>query len=487
MSICNRIEAMLDAAIATKKTKPIVSASVWRYEQGIKLKSIGCAIGVWAFCNHDEDHNDAELQAAVEDLRDAVHLEPQQANEVWQSGRAMLLALEIDRRVKLGSPVKDEEGFMWDCCRDLYIEALARIRYFNPGLGSALDEAAGARFFRSSDFHWGMSHELCRLHGGDRRRDCLWVCIGGECGTFQAQKRGCEMSVVESVEDREKWLADRRTAIGASDVAAIVGVSPYQNGWEVWADKRGLLEPFDNPSTEAGRMLEPVVLSYAEKELGALLRNVRIKHGGLPLAATCDAIVESTGLPVEAKTTGICGPVVGDWGDELTDQVPDYYLVQVHAQLMCTGAELGYLFALLPGRGFCQFHVRADRKLHDHLGNLLNDWWDRHVIKGFEPSLKDAPNLEVVRRLKKTPGKVIEATEAIKQYHRLREQYKETEREAKKLAEECESRLLIEMGDAEAVDFGDGKTLTYLPTSRKGYTVEPCTYRQLRMKGKGKS
>lgn len=298
------------------------------------------------------------------------------------------------------------------------------------------------------------------------------------------------MSVTEQVAevepfDREAWLAERRKAIGASEVSSILGLNPYGTGWEVAADKRGLLEPFENKATGAGKVLEVAVLDHAESVLGTLKRNVRIKHESLPLASTCDAMVAFGGEPVEAKTTGIVGPIVGQWGDALTDQLPDYYLVQVHTQLMCTGKELGYLFALLPGRGFVEYHIEANPKLHEYIGNVCADWWEKYIVLGHDVPMTVKPALEVVKRLRKTPNKVIEASPAFEEMLTLREAAKECEKQAKSQVEEIEAKLLIMLGDAEAANLSDGRQFTYLERNRKGFTVQPSTYRQIAIK-KGK-
>ena len=36
----------------------------------------------------------------------------------------------------------------------------------------------------------------------------------------------------------------RAMTIGSSDAAAILGLNPYQNAYGVWAEKRGMVEPF---------------------------------------------------------------------------------------------------------------------------------------------------------------------------------------------------------------------------------------------------
>lgn len=291
------------------------------------------------------------------------------------------------------------------------------------------------------------------------------------------------MSTAQLHTNRDQWLADRREAIGASEVAAVLGISPWATPWEIWSDKVGKLEPWDgNKHTRAGISFEKAVLDEAEKELGELERDIRIKAVGLPLAATCDAIVVDGGSPVEAKTTGITGRVFGDWGEALTDEVPTYYLTQVHAQLICTGAEIGYLFALIAGRGVVQFNIERNEKLNEIIGNTITDWWQRHIVGGREPSLAALPALDVVKRLKKQPNKTVSLSAQAMALVEAREAAKAREKEASSSVKEIETKLLLELDDAESGFLPDGRELTHFETSRKGYTVAPTTYRTLRVR-----
>jgi predicted phage-related endonuclease len=152
---------------------------------------------------------------------------------------------------------------------------------------------------------------------------------------------------------------------------------------------------------------------------------------------------------------------------------------------MCTGTDLGYLFALLPGRGFVEFQVEANDKLHEHIGNVCSDWWERHIVQGHDVPMTVKPALEVVKRLRKTPNKVIEADSAFEDLLTLRQAAKECEKQAKSQVEEIESKLLVKLGDAEAANLSDGRQFTYLETKRKSYTVAETSYRTIRIK-KGK-
>ncbi len=288
-------------------------------------------------------------------------------------------------------------------------------------------------------------------------------------------------TTVTNVTDRELWLAERRNAIGASEVAAVLGLSKWATPWEIWAEKTGRIDPWSgSKATQAGQLLENAVLDYASDALSSpLKRQVRVVADGIPLAATCDAITHS-GQPVEAKTTGIVGPIYGEWGDELTDEVPDQYLIQVHAQIICTKAELGYLFALIPGRGIVQYQFIRNDRMVDTLRERLTDWWDTHIVRGLEPPKTPMPQLDVIKRLRKEAGKVIQASPQLVALLEHREQAKAKLASIAKEVEEVEAELLMELGDAEVAELPDGRRLTYLQSERKGYTVEPCKYRTLR-------
>jgi putative phage-type endonuclease len=289
-------------------------------------------------------------------------------------------------------------------------------------------------------------------------------------------------AVIAATTDRATWLETRRSAIGASDVAAILGVSPWASAWDVWAEKTGRLEPWaGNEATRLGQYFESAILDYADAEFGEIVRGERFVHDSLPIAATLDARIVSSNRPIEAKTSGLAGPTYGDWGAPGTDEVPDYYLCQVHTQLLVTEADLGYLLALLPGRGIVQYEVQRSEKLQRQLGEVLAKWWDRHIVNDIEPSREKA-SLEIVKRLKRVPSKSIELSQLSDELAHELHRIKTEEKILKEEREEIESRLLASLGDAEEGVTEGGLTITYFQQTRKAYQVNESTYRVLRVK-----
>lgn len=287
------------------------------------------------------------------------------------------------------------------------------------------------------------------------------------------------------VDKRAEWLKSRKDSLGATDVAAIMGISPFAGPWDVWADKTNRLDDWDgNSATRAGKAFEPAVLDHAEAELGPLRRDIRIKHPTLPMAATLDAQLIEALYPVEAKTTGIVGPVYGRWGDAMTDEFPDHYLVQVHAQLTVTGADLAYLFALIAGRGVVQFQVRRSESLCKKIGDVCSEWWEKHIVGDREPSIDQfPPALDVVKRLRRVPSKQTTFGPVVTALVKRRDRVNKAKLDIEKRVKELDAKILVALGDAESAILDGGGELTYYETEKKGFYVNPTKYRTLRIKG----
>jgi putative phage-type endonuclease len=203
-------------------------------------------------------------------------------------------------------------------------------------------------------------------------------------------------------EQRER----RRKHIGASDVAAILGFSPWTTPGDVWLSK---VEGIDKQLDEAmslGNDLEPVILNSAERTLQVPLeRDVELYTEGELLGANLDGRTPA-GEPVEAKTAGILGPNrrYAEWGEEWSADIPKHYYLQIQAQMLVCGAERGFLPAMIGGRGIVMYHVPAHEQLHRVIRERCEAWWTKYVDRKTPPP--EAPTLEIVKRIP-----IIEETE----------------------------------------------------------------------------
>ncbi len=180
----------------------------------------------------------------------------------------------------------------------------------------------------------------------------------------------------------EKQRESRKAYLGSSDVAAILGLDPWRNAYDVWLDKTGKVDDKkENEAMQAGTMFEEGVLHWAERELGAIITE---ENGeaifrsaiGFPIGSHIDGLVKSNGEPVEAKTAGLFGPLVEDWGEEGTDQLPDRIIIQDHVHMLCTEKEICHTPVFLGGKGFLMFRVNLDIEIMDIIRDKSMDFWE---------------------------------------------------------------------------------------------------------------
>jgi len=284
----------------------------------------------------------------------------------------------------------------------------------------------------------------------------------------------------------------RMSCIGSSDAAAVLGLSPYQNQYSVWAEKRGMTEPFrGNEATDLGEQLEDSLVQWSltQAAIAGVEHDVRLLHPEYPfLAANLDArgqLPEGRFCSIEAKTAGLTGPLSDEWGEEWTDQIPMHYSVQCHFQMMCGGPD--YPFALVPallgGRGRCIFKVERNEETIRLMLPKLLEFYQKNVVGGVAPVNVPCPP-EIAKRMRRQPNKIVTVSDG------LLEAWEHAKLEAKiatDAADEAKGLVLAALGDAECGETADGRKVTYYETSRKSYVVAECSYRTLRLAGTGTS
>ena len=81
-----------------------------------------------------------------------------------------------------------------------------------------------------------------------------------------------EPKVLVSTENltEQEWLAYRRQGIGGSDVAAILGISPFRTARDLYDDKLNIASAVDDAGNwvalEMGHLLEPLVAKFTDAE-----------------------------------------------------------------------------------------------------------------------------------------------------------------------------------------------------------------------------
>jgi putative phage-type endonuclease len=156
--------------------------------------------------------------------------------------------------------------------------------------------------------------------------------------------------------NREEWLKDRQSGIGASEAAAIVGASPYQTNidlWEIKTGKRGHDDISDKECVQYGIAAEPMLrqlfaIDYPQYEVIYNEFDIVRNKDHMFILATLDGrlIRKDTLLPgiLEIKTADIQN--AGQWG-KWDGRIPGNYYIQVLHQMLATGWEYAVLKAQL--------------------------------------------------------------------------------------------------------------------------------------------
>lgn len=177
-----------------------------------------------------------------------------------------------------------------------------------------------------------------------------------------------------------EWYEARRTGVTSTDIAAILGVSPYSSEGDIARGKLyGEEEPTD-PGTvrrlRVGRAVEAVIRAEDEAEHGIRLRAVRrlVIHPTIPWAMTSldfERVGEKT--IVEAKSSRS-----RDWDDGL----PDHVEVQVRWQMGVAGYPRAHIAVLRFGSDLACFDVDHDPSVFEGLIAIAEDFRTRLAAGG---------------------------------------------------------------------------------------------------------
>jgi predicted phage-related endonuclease len=274
-----------------------------------------------------------------------------------------------------------------------------------------------------------------------------------------------------------KQRAERHQYLGATDIAALLGV-PYdgrKNAYDVWLEKTQRIEPEDREPEHqrAGNLFESGVLAFAQEELGELVTDedqLEVPWIGFPVVVHLDSYLKATREPVDAKAIGIYGPSPHEWGMPGTDQVPDYVLVQMHAQMGATNTERAYVAAFIGFSGFRIYIIEKDETIFQEIMDVSVDFWDNYVTADMPPPTI-VPSLGFAKRIKRKEAKTVEIEEQLVTNWL---NAKESLKVATEITDSAAAEILAELGDAEVgkcvVTTYDGNDVV-LSKVETGYSV----------------
>lgn len=200
------------------------------------------------------------------------------------------------------------------------------------------------------------------------------------------------------VHDSPEWHAARASGIGASEIAAVVNLSPYESPFSLWHRKAGLIgPPAVNDEMRWGHYLEPAIAKrYADGHSWLRVRRTgtwrsrmrpwqlanpdRLVSGLVRLEDGSE--VRWRNIPLEIKWS----PNGDGWSREL-EGIPVYYRCQLQWQMDVMGADFGILAALV-GSDYREYHIIYDPTDVELLRKAGQEFMDS-LAAGEAPDIDD--------------------------------------------------------------------------------------------------
>jgi putative phage-type endonuclease len=253
------------------------------------------------------------------------------------------------------------------------------------------------------------------------------------------------------------WHAERNTRIGGSTIGVLLGLSPWESPYSLWAKYTGLIpNGGDDPSPRLriGRRMESVIAAEFHDETGlwiagehAMLRHPeRAEFGcevdGFVVESPQSDITDALGV-FEAKTDSRFG-----W-----DEIPPTYLAQCRWNCYVAGLERAWLVVMFAGFRVEVFHVEQDPADVAFMVERADEFW-RLVQTNTPPPLDGSePTARAIgaRWPAHDPGLVHDADAELVELLAKRAALKVRTRADELAIAECDNAIAGTIGDAELI------------------------------------
>lgn len=306
------------------------------------------------------------------------------------------------------------------------------------------------------------------------------------------------MSGIEIIRptDRAAWHAARQKDITASQIGALFGEHEWTTMFGLWALKTGRVQR-DEGETEAiqrGRLLEPVAVQLLRERY----RDWRIEHNAAEniyyrdpahrLGATPDVIAwaPDRGQGVVQIKSVEASTYRRKWLDEDGNPEPPMWIaLQATLEAYLTGSTWAAVAPLVVSYGLEMplIEVPIFPGVIDAMRRKSAEFWE-NVANGIEPQPDYSRDGALIERIygQGDPEHEVDLSgdNRIPELIAARRGLARDVSDAKAQIEAIDAEVKAKLGDAHRAWLGGGKSITWKPTRRDGFFVEPTTIRALR-------
>jgi putative phage-type endonuclease len=299
--------------------------------------------------------------------------------------------------------------------------------------------------------------------------------------------------------EHEAWLEWRRGGLGASDIAGVLGLSPWSSPWSVWCRKVGLTgEPDSSEAMRFGRMAEDMLARYFEEDTGLAVdgAQTRVERPDHPwMRCTVDGFAYDGAIRhpdmavavVEYKTTS---DAPADWSPE----VPLHYACQATWTAIVTGSPMVLFGVLHLAFGRPTFRVYTFQPSEDDIRLVTREatkFWNENVLAAVSPPVDGRAATTDALTEAFSADAELDAVEADSSLAIVLERIAANEERiaaCRLIVDEQKNILRAALGDHTVLTMGTDDRAkprviaTWRDEHRSGYVVEPSTSRVLRVK-----
>lgn len=269
-------------------------------------------------------------------------------------------------------------------------------------------------------------------------------------------------TIVDVVPDTPEWEEERRLhSVGASEVAAVMGLSKWATALDVFKAKNGVAREFDPLLGWIGHESEPIIHRWVERFSGVpvtLSDGFMARSADVPfLHATFDRVSYEPFLTWQFKTAH-------QYTDHHWDEgIPTEYRVQVQAEMFVAGTQRAAVVVWIGGREFRLFwEPRDDRFITEQMVPQVTEFWAR-VQAGNPP---DPSTLSEAAEMWPSEDRSVEASEAALEAVERRAVLLSDIEAQQAEADQLKLAIAQYMQDADTLTHGGRRILTF--KSQKG-------------------
>jgi putative phage-type endonuclease len=260
--------------------------------------------------------------------------------------------------------------------------------------------------------------------------------------------------------------------IGGSDVAAIVGLSPFKNAFDVYARIKQGVQSSAGTRARLGNLAEPEILrDYCERHdfpFEKFERNVELQRADKPfMRGELDALFRGN-HGVECKLVGF--RQADRWGQDGSDHIPEEYLCQVAWYTMLADVPFMVIAAWFDGGGdYREFRYDRNRELEGTLIEKVEQFWTDHVEADVPPNPAGADANSIRSVYAASNGNLREATPDEVELIARFAQANEARKSAEAVEDELKGKLQAAIADNDGI-FGAAGKVTWKQVNQKPKT-----------------